>query len=198
MKSLYAKAAISEQHGGALDEVVALLADGSLTRERFDAIATERGVFESGQFRDGLLDLLLHSLRTAVSDHCITQDEMLFVRQLTSIFRIREGELFDRRRAEISRILSAEFVRMLDDERVDSFELAYQDGLQRLFGLGYDQFLDVVRDAYTPIIDRAISAATTDGVASNEQRAELDRKLAVLRTTYVLSTAQRAALGNVA
>lgn len=197
MQSLYATIAKSEQNGGALDEVVALLAEGSLTRERFDDIVSQSSTIESRQFRDGLLDILLHGLRTAVRDHCITQDEMLFVRQLTSIFGIREGELFERRRVEISHILEAEFLRMLDDERVDSFELAYQDALQRLFGLGYDQFHDVVRQAYTPIVDRAILAATTDGAASRTQRAELDRKLSALSTMYVLSATQRAALEHV-
>lgn len=196
MQALYVKVAVSEQNGGPLDEIVDSLAEGSLTRERFDGIVGNRGTMESREFRDGLLDLLLHSLRTVVSDHCITQDEMLPVRQLTTIFRIREGELFERRRVEISRILEAEFVRMMDDENVDSFELAYQDALQRLFGLGYDQFLDASRAAFTPIVDRAIAVAAADGIPTGKQRADLDRKLAVLRTVYVLSAAQKRSIGD--
>ena len=99
------------------------------------------------------------------------------------------------RKREIAEILKAEMYRMLEDQRIDSLELAYQDALQRLFGLGYDQFVELIRDAVTPLVDRMIARATADGVVTDDERAEIDRQLSALRTVYVLSAVQRRALG---
>ena len=195
MKSLYTRFVAAESPDGAIGAIADLLVDGTLSRDTFDAVVHAHGVAESREFRDGLLDLMLLSLRAAVHDHCITADEMTFVRHLAVTFRVQEGELYDRRKREVAEILKAEMYRMLEDQRIDSLELAYQDALQRLFGLGYDQFVELIRDAVTPLVDRMIARATADGVVTDDERAEIDRQLSALRTVYVLSATQRRALG---
>jgi hypothetical protein len=175
--------------------VADLLADGILSRDTFDQVVTEYGVSESRSFRNGLLDLVLYCIRDAVRDHCLTADELELIRQLTVTFRVAEGEFYAQRRAHVAEVLRLEMHRILADERVDAFELSYLQALQRIFGLGYDQYLELTRDAFTPIVDRAIAKATVDGIVTAEERAEIDRQIAALSTVYPLSFPQRRSLG---
>jgi hypothetical protein len=196
-QSLYTRFVVAELPDGAVGEVADLLAEGTLTRDSFDEVERRWAGRAPRAFRDGLLDLLLYAIREALRDHGVTADEVTMLRHLTTIFRVQEGELYAHRRAEVTELLQAEVTRLLEDGRVDAFEAAYQEELQRIFGLSYDQFLELTRDVITPIIDQLIANATADGVVTREERADIDRKLAALRTVYPLSIAQRHALGLV-
>jgi hypothetical protein len=152
-------------------------------------------VDESRRFRDGLLDLVLHGVRSALRDHTLGRDEAALIHELTVLFGIREGEFYRRRRDEVAAVLQQEIHQILQDEGVDRSETVHQEALQRIFGLAYDQYLELIRDAVTPFVDRAITAAAADGVVTPEERARVDRQLAALSTVYVLSYQQRRALG---
>ena len=146
-------------------------------------------------FRDGLLDLVLHAARQAVRDHCLSDDEVALLRQLAVTFRVGEGEFTARRRAEVAALLQGEVHRLLADDVVDGAEAAYAEQLQRVFGLGYDEYLALVRDAFTPVVERAIARAAAGTWDGTSERARFERALAALRTAYVLSPAQRRVLG---
>jgi len=179
----------------AVDAVSTLIADGALSRESFDRLVAHHGVSESRTFRDHLLDLVLRRVRNTVRDHCITTDELDQIQQLAVTFQVAEGEYYRQRRAEVAEILQRELHRILEDERVDAFELSYLETLQRMFGLGYDQYVELTRDAMTPVVDHAIARATADGLVTSEERADIERRIARLSTVYPLSSSQRHRLG---
>lgn len=194
MRSLYTRYVATEAPEGAVGAVADLLADGTLSRGTFDQVVADH-VSESRAFRNGLLDLVLYCIRDAVRDHCLTIDELDLIRQLTVTFRVADGEFYAQRREHVAEVLRLEMHRILADERVDAFELSYLEALQRIFGLGYDQYFELTRDAFTPIVDRAIAKATADGIVTPAERAEIDRQIAALSTVYPLSFAQRRSLG---
>ena len=195
-RSLFLRYVANEAPQGAIGAVSDLLVANALSRDTFDALVAEYAVAASSAFRDGLLDLVLFCVRDAVRDHCLTTDELDAIRGLYVTFRLREGDFYLRRRKEVAEILQVEMHRILDDERVDAAEVSYLEALQRVFGLGYDQYLELTRDAVTPLIDRAITRAAGDGIVTGDERAELDRRIAALSTVYPLSAEQRRALGQ--
>lgn len=195
MRDLFTRYVVAHRPEGALGAVADLLAEDALSRDGFDAIVAEHGVADDRGFRDGLLDLVLHAARDAVKDHCLSTEEAEALRRLTVTFRVREGEFTTRRRAEVAALLQREVHRLLADDVVDGTEAAYADQLQRVFGLGYDEYLTLVRDAFTPAVERALARAAVGDWSAGPDRARFERALAALRTVYVLSPAQRRALG---
>lgn len=195
MRSLFLRYVTAHAPKGAVGAVADLLTDDALTREAFDEIVGLHGVSTSPSFRDDLLDLILYCVRDALRDHCLTTDELELIRRLTLTFRVNEGEFYSRRRTEVADLLQQEMQRILEDVRVDAFEASYLEALQRIFGLGYDQYLELTRAVLTPFVDRAIAKVSADGVVTRDERAEIDRRIAALRTVYHFSPIQRRALG---
>lgn len=195
MRDLFTRYVGSHRPEGALGAVADLLAEGTLSRATFDDVIEAHGVGGDRTFRDGLLDLVLHAAREAIKDHCLSTEEVENLRRLTVTFRIREGEFSARRGPEVAALLQGEVHRLLADDVIDGVEAAYADQLQHVFGLGYDEYLALVRDAFTPAVERALARAAAGTSSTDNEQARFERALAALRTVYVLSPAQRRALG---
>ena len=195
MRALFTRYVIDHRPEGAVAAVADLLAEDMLSRDTFDAVVAEYEVAGDRGFRDGLLDLVLYAARDAVRDHCLSEDEAETLRKLTVRFGVRGGRFIDRRRADLAALLQGEIYRLLADDVVDGAEAAYLEQLQHVFRLGYDEYLALARDAFTPAVDRALARAAAGGWYGTPHQGRFERAVAALRTVYVLSPAQRAALG---
>jgi hypothetical protein len=145
-RDMFVRYAVAEPVDGALGDIVDLLAAGTLDRQSFDQVADGVGVSERGdvrRFRDGLLDLVLYAARESLRDHAMSGDEAALLRELTTLFRVVEGEFTARRREPLARLLRDEMHRLADDGVLDWTESAYLDAIQAAFRLGYDEFLDL-------------------------------------------------------
>jgi hypothetical protein len=143
-RDLFVRFAVAEPVDGPLGDIADLLAAGTLDRQSFDGVAA--GVSERGdvrRFRDGLLDLVLYAARESLRDHALSGDEAALLRELTTLFRVVEGEFSARRREPLARLLRDEMRRLADDGVLDWTEAAYLDAIQAAFRLGYDEFLDL-------------------------------------------------------
>jgi hypothetical protein len=143
-RDVFVRYAVAEPVDGPVGEIVDLLAAGALDRPGFDTVAArvlERGTMR--QFRDGLLDLVLHAARECLRDHALSSDEAALLRELTTLFRVVEGEFTARRREPLAHLLRDEMHRLADDGVLDWTEAAYLDAIQAAFRLGYDEFLDL-------------------------------------------------------
>ena len=179
---------------GAVGEVADRLAEGTLDRASFDHVVYLHQVEESRAFRTALLDLILYYVRKALSDHALSDDEIGQLRRLKTIFRIREDDFWMLRRHDIARILETEVHRILADETTDQVEALHQETLQGIFGLGYDQFIELTEGVARPIIERALSDFESSRELPEAARVRLERRLQALGRVYKLSHSQRRTL----
>jgi hypothetical protein len=194
VREVFARLIASERQDSAAGAVAELIAEDRLDRTTFDEVVRHYGVAESAHFRDGLLDLVIHAVRAALRDHCLTSDERDEIRRLKVIFRVAEGGFFKHRRSDVGEILCGEVSRLLDDEHIDLEEALYEVELQALFDLAYDEFLELTRPEVTRVVDRTIASITADGVVSAAESERLLRQLLALNTVYRLSYTQRQAI----
>lgn len=182
-----------EEHGdaGLIGRLAAHLAGGSLRRESADEILGSR---PPAWLKPALLDLLLFYLKSVLSDHRLSTDEQFTVRELKLLLRINEGEFIDYRRAEIAALLSEQLERMLLDDHIDNSEALQQIELQRVFDLGYDQYLALTRLSVEAAVERLIRQV--EAPTSVEERNTASAKLNALKTVHLLSEAQRRRLGH--
>lgn len=179
---------------GAIGEVADHLAEGSLDRASFDHIVYVHQLEDSKSFRIALLDLVLHYVRQALSDHALSEEEIAELGRLRAIFRIREGEFWALRRNDVGRILETEVHRILSDEVSDVAELLHQEALQGVLGLGYDQFIELTEPVAKPIIERMVAEFEASRELPESARRRLEHRLQALGRVYRLTHAQRRVL----
>jgi hypothetical protein len=85
---------------------------------------------------------------------------------------------------------------MIDDGVVDLEESLQQVELQRLFDLGYDQYLELTREPATRLIDDLIGNITSDGRLTASEIDALEGQLKALDRVYTFTHQQRLALNR--
>lgn len=72
--------------------------------------------------------------------------------------------------------------RLLAGDVVAGAATAHADRLQPVFGLGYGEYIALVRDAFTPAVERAGACAANGRWGAGADRARCERALAEIRT----------------
>ncbi len=94
--------------------------------------------------KEELLELLLVYINLILNDNSISEAEAANVKILKKVFKVREGDFYNYRYDEVEEVLNRQFERIYSDNKIDSEEALLKVGLQELFDLSYDQFLDLV------------------------------------------------------
>jgi hypothetical protein len=196
LPSFFAKWAAQNENRGAVGEVAQLLSAGSFSPTEFAEIVQRHGCAHDSWFHDAMLDLVLGyaSERFAAGPPEIPDVGDLLL--LQKALHIEEGQFFERRAAEVSRLIQEQFDAILADGVIDNTEDLYLVELQAAFQLSYDQLMILAR----PAIERAVTTLRTGvGMAgqwgSASRRTALE-KLAALESTYRIATANHRTLGG--
>lgn len=123
----------------------ALIASDNFSRASFDELMQTERLLGAPNLKETLLDLTLVFTRKCVEDHYLSEVEIAELDGLVTIFRIEEGDFYELRRDAVQEIISAQAMWMLQDQYVTEQEEVLQRGLQRLFGLSYDQYVALLR-----------------------------------------------------
>lgn len=143
----------SEKLSGPMRSICSLIASGAFSRESFDELMATEGLSSAPNLKETLLDLILVFTRECVEDHELSNAEMDELQVLTTIFRIEEGDFYELRRDAVREVISAQATWVLEDRYVSDQEEVLQRDLQRLFGLGYDQYVALLRPLAKKHID---------------------------------------------
>lgn len=132
---------------------------------------------------------LLFAIRHAVADHALSDDEVSTLRHLARVLRVQEGDLLTLHGEEVSRLLSQEFERLLEDRTIDPVEAVHKVKLQELLGVGYDEFVALTRPVIENVIVDLIRELDPDPVRGlTEGEIHLfHQRLAALDSVYDLS-----------
>jgi hypothetical protein len=196
LRRVFARYVANERLESPVGAIAELVARDELSRDAVNRVLAEYNVTVSGALRDSLLDLILDTARVSLQDHRLTVPEQQFFRELKAYLRIPEGAFYKHRRGEVTELLSAQARRMIDDGVVDLEESLQQVELQRLFDLGYDQYLELTREPATRLIDDLIGHITSDGRLTASEIDALEGQLKALDRVYTFTHQQRLALNR--
>jgi hypothetical protein len=135
----------SERLPDATRSIVELIASGGLSRASFDKLLQSRELLSAPNLKEILLDLTLVFTRECLADHELTEAEKDDLDALVTHFRIEEGDFYNLRRAQLQELITAQAVWMLQDRYVTDQEEVLQRDLQRVLGLSYDQYVELLR-----------------------------------------------------
>jgi len=192
----FSKALADSGPQGPVGELLFLLAQGILDGGSFSEIISRHGVSRELWFRKQRLDLVMEYITVLLNNGPIQTVELASIADLKKCLGIAEGEFISLRPAEVATVLVGQLVQILEDDWIDESEDLYQLGLQTVFDLSYDQYLQLTRAeferAMASLLERVGEAKHTGDQARVR---ELEARIAALEPLYRLSVAQPRTLG---
>jgi hypothetical protein len=160
LKEAFAYIISAEGFKDHIKQISTLIYDNKLDKQSLEKILKEHEIIYVEEIKEDILDMLVAYINFILSDNVITERESVNLKQLKRFFRIKEGDFYNYRAEEIENILNKQFQRVYGDNKINTEEALYKVGLQELFDLSYDQFLN--------LIDKEVKVALQRGANVNE------------------------------
>ena len=147
-----------------INEVTELIHLNELDKPQLDRILNEHHIKQIEDIKAELLDLLLVYINLILNDNVITENEGRNLKILKRIFKIKEGDFYSSRYDEVEEVLHRQFERLYLDDKIDDEEALFKVGLQELFDLSYDQFIELANEEVKAALYRGASLSDLDTV----------------------------------
>lgn len=153
-----------EQFSPYISEIIERIYSNDFSKKSLDGILNRYAIVKIEDIKEELLDLLLVYINLILNDNLISEREAGNVRILKRVFKIKEGDFYHLRYYEVEDILSRQFERIYSDNKIDRAEAILKVELQELFGLSYDQFLELVDQEVEAALQRGANLSDLDTV----------------------------------
>src|SRR5215204_2162315 len=162
LKEPFRQVLSTENFGEPVNELAELIGQGQFNLQNLDDVLQRHKVKDIVQINAQILDLVLSYIWLIVSDNVITFKEAENVKFLKRFFRIKEGDFYLSKYADIELILDRQFELMYQNNVIDNDEALQKVELQEMFDLSYDQFLKLSKKAVDSAIDRGADPMDLD------------------------------------
>ena len=111
------------------------------------------------------LSLIIDYSRVILEDNIITKDEIRNITMLKLFYQIQEGEFFEfGKKEEVTDVLLHQLRNLYADNKIDKNEAVMKTELQELFGLCYDDFLEINNIAAKEAMKRGADFSKLDTI----------------------------------
>ena len=124
----------------------------------------EHNITQIQDVKEEILDMLLFYINFILNDNAITENEAVNLKLLKRFFKIEEGDFYNYRYSQIEEILNRQFEIIYANNQIDTAEALHKVGLQELFDLSYDQFLQLIHEKVKAALERGASINELDTV----------------------------------
>jgi len=122
-----------------------LIVDGQRSSLALDKLLAEKGIQRITDIKAKTLDVLLDYADIILEDNSLTQEELRNLKMLKLFFRIEEGDFQKNNKfSRVEAIIVRQLEKLYDDNRLEYQEELHQSDLQSVFGLGYDEYMQIV------------------------------------------------------
>lgn len=111
-----------------------------------DKVLSEKGIRRITDIKEKTLDVLLDYADIILEDDILTPDELRNLKMLKLFFQIEEGDFQkNNKSARVESIIVSQLKKLYADNILDEQEALHQSELQGVFGLGYDEYENIVK-----------------------------------------------------
>jgi hypothetical protein len=175
----------TENVSNILRKIAELVASEKLSRKTFNDLVSEEGFSNSEQLRELLLDQILYYANACVQDHELSEDEKKNLWILTTVFQIKDGDFLKFRKKHVQIIFETQIKQMIQDRSVSDADEILLSDLQRVFGLGYDDYVSLVKPTVRSYIMELEARKQHYQIVEDIQH--LDRYIQDLRSIFLIS-----------
>lgn len=91
------------------------------------------------------LSVIIDFAKSCLTDDYLSEEEMRNIGLLKLFFHVKDGDFIQNgKREDVQEILTLQLEKMYQDNQISNDEAISKTKLQELFGLSYDEFLDIV------------------------------------------------------
>lgn len=109
------------------------------------------------------LSLIIDYSKNILEDGIITKGEMTNIAMLKLFYRIKEGDFFELgKKDDVTEVLLQQLRKLYADNSIDRSEAVMKTELQELFGLCYDDFLEINNIAAKEALERGADISKLD------------------------------------
>jgi len=178
LQGAFGKILTIESFSAYINEIIELVHLNELDRPNLDKILKQYHIKSIEGIREEILDMLLVYINLVLNDGVITETEAGNVKLLKRFFKIREGDFYNLRYDEVADILHRQLSSIYLDNKIDESEALHKVGLQELFDLSYDQFLEFVNDEDKAALQRGGELSDLDTVLKLPQFTKINADVA--------------------
>ncbi len=122
-----------------------LIMDGQMSSLALDKVLAEKDIRRITDIKEKTLDVLLDYADIILEDDVLTPDELRNLKMLKLFFRIEEGDFQKNNKfARVESIIVRQLEKLYADNIIDEQEALHQSDLQGVFGLGFDEYTNIV------------------------------------------------------
>jgi hypothetical protein len=125
-----------------IHDISNLIRLNQLARTSLEKLLKKHKINSLLDLKEELLDLILQYINIILNDNELSQKEIRNVNFLKKIFQIHERDLYKYRYEQMKEILQKQLIRIYSDNFISPEESLHKVGLQEIFSLSYDQFLE--------------------------------------------------------
>ncbi len=122
-----------------------LIIDEQMNSFALDKVLADKGIRRITDIKEKTLDVLLDYADIILEDDILTSDELRNLKMLKLFFRIEEGDFQKNNKfARVESIIVRQLEKLYADNIIDEQEALHQSDLQGVFGLGFDEYTNIV------------------------------------------------------
>lgn len=165
-----------------INDIAKAMCSAEFNYLELEKILKEHKIEAISNLKEDLLDLILLYINITLNDNILTQNEINNVKKLKILFKIDENDFYKYRYNEIKEILHNQlYLIYRNDNRIDEIESLHKVGLQELFSLSYDQFLEFANKEDIIAIIKGADINDLDTVISPKYIKKLKKKRLIQR-----------------
>ena len=136
---------IHNEYPEVIKAALQLIVDGQMSSLALDKVLAEKGIRSITDIKEKTLDVLLDYADIILEDDVLTTDELRNLKMLKLFFRVEEGDFQKNNKfARVESIIVRQLEKLYADNIIDEKEALHQSDLQGVFGLGYDEYVNIV------------------------------------------------------
>lgn len=154
----------SRQYSPCIKETLDLIINDKMNSIELNRCLSENNL-SINDIKEEAMSLIIDYSKVILEDGIITKDEMRNISMLKLFYRIKEGEFFELgKKEDVTDVLLQQLRKLYADNTIDQSEAVMKTELQELFGLCYEDFLDINNIAAKEAIERGADIAKLDTI----------------------------------
>lgn len=127
-----------------IQKILQLVIENKMRISDLESVLSDIKVKRINDLKESLTEVLVDYANLCLEDSILTQAEMQNFRTLKRFFKIQEGDFYKcHKERDVKEILTLQLEKIQSDKVVDISEALMKTDLQEMFGLSYDQFLEI-------------------------------------------------------
>lgn len=154
----------SRQYSPCIKETLDLIINDKMNSIELNRCLSENNL-SINDIKEEAMSLIIDYSKVILEDGIIKKDEMRNISMLKLFYRIKEGEFFELgKKEDVTDVLLQQLRKLYADNTIDQSEAVMKTELQELFGLCYEDFLDINNIAAKEAIERGADIAKLDTI----------------------------------